>query len=154
MPRLSTFLAHSLAVIILLASQAGNASLEVDGVWAAGVWEPTVWEEGVWREGEPPPTLWDLTGIPSGWTSMPNVLTDKEFVAIMRQEANGDGVWAYWLPGTINASANLKLNMENVLEEANTNAVWARWAPGAPRNSANLQINLQAALNADFVVTP
>lgn len=96
--------------------------------------------------------LWDLTGIPVGWYSIANALTDSEFVALMRLEADGDGVWAYWQPGTtIRGTSQLRLNVAAIRAEANGSAVWARWSPGTNiRNTGNLQLNMQEALNNDF----
>jgi hypothetical protein len=70
----------------------------------------------------------------------------------MRQEANGDAVWAYWQPGTvIRASSQLRLNIAAIQAEADTAAVWARWSPGTNiRNTGNLQLNMQEALTVDF----
>lgn len=97
---------------------------------------------------------YDLTGIPAGWRSIPNVLADRDFVALMRIEATtGGGNWAYWLPGAIQNSANLQLNMAIIRIEATSGgANWARWAPGTqPGNTGNLQMDMRAALNADFL---
>jgi hypothetical protein len=96
--------------------------------------------------------LWDLTGIPIGWYSIARAEADRDFVALMRQEANGNGVWAYWQPGTtIRNRSQLRLNIAAIQAEADGAAVWARWAPGVGiRNTGNLQLNMQEALNADF----
>ncbi len=94
---------------------------------------------------------WDLTGIPTGWYSIANALADQEFIAIMRQEASDDGVWAYWLSGAPRGTANLRLNLDVIRAEADGSAAWARWAPGTTgRNSGNLQIDMRAALTANF----
>jgi hypothetical protein len=97
---------------------------------------------------------YDLTGIPVGWYSIPNVLADQDFVALMREEAtNGGADWAYWLPGAPRGTANLRLDMNIIRVEATSGgADWARWAPGTrPGNTGNLQLNMQEALNADFL---
>ena len=95
---------------------------------------------------------WDLTRIPIGWYSIPDVLADRAFTTLMRQEANGDGIWAYWQPGTtIRGSSQLRLNLAIIRTEADGDADWARWVPGVTiRNTGNLQLNMQEALLADF----
>jgi hypothetical protein len=96
---------------------------------------------------------YDLTGIPDGWYTIPNVLADNDFVALMREEAtNGGGDWAYWLAGTTQGSANLRLDLNVIRTEATSGgADWARWAPGTqPGNTGNLQLHMRDALNADF----
>jgi hypothetical protein len=99
------------------------------------------------------PCSYDLTGIPDGWYSIPNVLADQDFVALMREEAtNGGADWAYYVAGTTQGSANLRLDLGVIGVEATTGgADWARWAPGTqPGNTGNLQLHMRDALNADF----
>ncbi len=95
---------------------------------------------------------YSLVGIPAGWYSIPNVLADQDFVALMRTEATTGGAdWAYYLPGVPQGTANLRLDMIIIRAEAQGAAEWARWAPGTqPGNTGNLQLNMQLALNADF----
>lgn len=95
--------------------------------------------------------LWDLTGIPAGWYSIANALADRDFVAIMREEASNNATWAYWLPGAPRGTATLRLDLQVIRDEADGDAEWARWAPGTTgNNSGNLQLNLQEALTVDF----
>lgn len=95
---------------------------------------------------------WDTTGIPAGWYTIPTVLADNDFRREMRVEADGDGVWAYWLAGSIRGTANLQLNITVIRTEATSGgADWARWAPGTqPGNTGNLQLNMIEAFSADF----
>lgn len=94
---------------------------------------------------------WDFSGIPTGWYTMPNVLAEQDFMREARVEANTNGVWAYWLPGAPQGSANLRLDLDIIRAEADGSAVWARWAPATTgRNSGNLQLNMVLALEANF----
>lgn len=96
---------------------------------------------------------YDLTGIPDGWYSIANVLVDQEFLELMRIEATTGGAdWAYFLFGTTQGSANLRLDMAIITDEANGTADWARWAPDTqPGNTGNLQLHMLDALAADFL---
>lgn len=97
----------------------------------------------------------DFTGLPLSWEPWVDVLVDPEFREIKRQECNGDGVWASWLPGTNpvpRGSANCQVDVALIRQEADNAAIWARWAPGtANRGSANLQLNVRSALSVDFM---
>lgn len=100
-------------------------------------------------------------GIPTGWYSIPNVVKDPEFVALMRAEAEGSAVWASWVLGVglgsspvPKGSSNLNLNIALIQDEAEDQAGWARWAPGTqPENTGNLQLDMDAAITASFVLT-
>lgn len=100
---------------------------------------------------------WDLTGLPSSWRTVADVLSNKYFVAIKQQECDGDGVWAKWRAGTEvtpRGSSNCVLQRDVIRAEADGAATWARWRPGTNRNSSNLQLKVRSALTVDFVLTP
>ena len=98
---------------------------------------------------------WVLASIAAGWQNIDQCFDEEDFIAIMRQEANGAAGWAYWLPGNIpHGTANLKLNRTRVLNEANGNATWARWSPGVGiKNTGNLEINLRLAIAVNFALS-
>ena len=71
-------------------------------------------------------------------------------------------------PSVRGAALGLSLTMQQVIarakQEADGNAVWATWKPGVltpldslgvlPKASGNLNFDIDAAIAADFVVTP
>lgn len=101
--------------------------------------------------------VWDLTGVDFGWKTARYAYRDKEFLAIMKQEATTEGIWCSWRFGTsiLRGSANLLFNYTLIKQEANGNAGWARWAPGtgARHATADLQINVRSALTVNFTLS-
>ncbi len=95
----------------------------------------------------------------AGWYTLHDVLHEAEFIALMKAEAEGAGVWCKWSAGTgledpvPKNNGNLDL-VFSVFRNAATGATtWARFAPGTASNvRGDIQIDMQAADTASFVV--
>jgi len=106
----------------------------------------------------------DYSGTPfvpttrAGWFSFHNAFHEAEFIALMRDESEGAGSWAFWAAGVDlpsdpvpKGTANLELNFAYFINEANTAAVWCRWSPGTqPGNRGNAEIDMQAGEEINF----
>ena len=101
------------------------------------------------------------TMLRSGWYSLHDVLHEAEFLDLMKQEAEGAGVWCKWsagvnLPGAAAVpknNGNLDL-VFSVFRAAATGATaWARFSPGTTsRVRGDIQVNMQAAEAASFAL--
>lgn len=91
--------------------------------------------------------------VQPGWDEVSDWLQEPQFVAAMRAQANGAGVWAFWSAGAIHGTAELNLNLTVIKAQANGAAVWARWSAGSPpvpKGSGTLQLNAATAIAANF----
>ncbi|MCH8859282.1 MAG: hypothetical protein IID54_06865 [Proteobacteria bacterium] len=60
-------------------------------------------------------------------------LTGQQLLDRVKQEANGNAVWANWVPGVLTSLDSLGV---------------------LPKGSGNLRIEIDAAITADFIPTP
>ena len=98
--------------------------------------------------------------VRAGWYTLHDVLHEAEFLALMKQEAEGAAVWCKWSAG-VNLpvdplpknNGNLDLVFSHFREAATGATTWARFAPGtSSRVRGDIQIDMQAAEDAGFAL--
>ena len=101
-----------------------------------------------------------LTTRPGNTFTLHDVFHEQEFIDLMRGEAEGVGLWAFWALGVDllvdpipKATGNLELNYSHFRAAATGSTTWARFAPGTVSNvRGDIQIDMRAGEAVNFAL--
>ena len=101
-----------------------------------------------------------ITTRPGNTFTFHDVLHEQEFIDLMRGEAEGVALWAFWALGVDlsvdpvpKLTGNLELNYPHFRTAARGATTWARFAPGTSSGvRGDIQIDMQAGEAANFAL--